>query len=111
MSHAKSKSKADNPKPISPPAFTVYYTNVRGLRGNFTDLEAFMLKNNPDIFALCETDLHDDIQDYDFQLHGYLPIHHNVAGHMHSLDVYFKSNLLLAGETILEDENESCIFI
>ena len=34
---------------------TVYCTNVRGLKGNFTDLEVFLLKNNLCIFALCET--------------------------------------------------------
>ena len=36
-----------------------------------------MLKNNLDIFALCKTNLHDNIQDSDFQLPGYLPIHRN----------------------------------
>ena len=106
MSHAKS-SKLDNSKPKSQPPLTVYYTNVRGLRGNFADLEAFMLKNNSDIFALCETNLHDDIHDSDVQLHGYLPIQRKDAGHMHGLGVYVKSNLPIARETILEDENES----
>ena len=57
MSNNKNKSKSDKSK--SPPPLTVCYTNVRGLRGNFTDLEAFMHKNKPDIFALCETNLHD----------------------------------------------------
>ena len=107
MSHAKLQGKPDNSKSKSPLLLTVYYTNVRGLTGTFTDLEAFMLKNNPDIFALCETHLHDDIQDSDFQLPGYLPIHREDAGHMHGLGVYVKSNLPIARETILEDENES----
>ena len=62
-----------------------------------------MLKNNPDIFALCETNPHDDIQDSDFQLPGYLPIHRKDAMHMHSLGVY------VARETILEDE-KSLVF-
>ena len=89
----------------------VYSTDVRGLRGNFTDLETFMLKNNPDILALCETNLHDNIHDSDFQLSGYLPIHCKDAGHMHGLGVYVKSNLSIAQETIiLEDENESYVF-
>ena len=59
-----------------------------------------MLKNNSEIFALCDSNLHDDI--------GYLPIHRNDARHMHSLDV--KSNLPITGETILEDENENYVF-
>ena len=96
-----------NCKPRSPPPLTVYYTNVRGLRGNFTDLEAFMVKNNPGIFTLCETNLHDDIQDSDSQLPGYLPIHRKDAGYMHGLGIYVKRNLSISRETILEDENES----
>ena len=110
MSHAKSTSKFDNSKSKSLPPLTVYYTNnVRGLRGDFTDLEAFMLKNNPDIFALCETNLHDDIQDSDFQLPGYLPIHRKDNRNMHGLAAYVKNNLPIARETILEDEKESCM--
>ena len=68
MSNVKSKKKPDKSK--SPPPLTICYTNVRGLRGNFTDLEAFMLKNKPDIFALCETNLHEDVLDADVQLPG-----------------------------------------
>ena len=108
-SRAKSKSKPDNSKPKSPPHLTVDYTNVRGLRGNFTDLEAFMLKNNPGIFALCETNLHDDIQDSDFQLPDYLPILERMLGICMAL-VFVKSNLRIDRETIIEDENESCVF-
>ena len=109
MSHAKSTSKFDNSK--SPPPLTFYYTNVRGLRGNFTDLKGFMLKNNPDIFALYETNLHGDIHDSDSQLPGYLPIHRKYAGHMYCLGVYVKSNLPIAQENIIEDEDESCVFV
>ena len=89
------KSKPDNSKPKSLP-LTVYYTNLRGLRGIYTDLEAFVLKHKPGIFALCETYLHDEIQDSDFQLPVYLPIHRKDAGHMHSLGVYVMSNLPVA---------------
>ena len=109
MSNNKNKSKSDKSK--SPPPLTVCYTNVRGLRGNFTDLEAFMHKNKPDIFALCETNLHDNTQDSDFQLPGYLPIHRKDAGHMHGLGVYAKSNLPIARESTLEEDNESCVFV
>ena len=91
MSHAKSKSKPDNSKPKSLPLST----------------PKCMLKNNPDIFALCETNLHDDIQDTDFQLPGYLPIHSKGGGHIQGPCVYVNSNLPIAGETIFEDENKS----
>ena len=53
----------------------------------------------------CRPD--DEIKDSDFQLPGYLPIHRKDAGHMHGLGVYVKSNLPIARETILEDENVS----
>ena len=66
-----------------------------------------MHKNKPDIFALCETNLHDNTQDSDFQLPGYLPIHRKDAGHMHGLGVYAKSNLPIAREPTLEEDNES----
>ena len=105
MSNLKSKNKPDKSK--SPPPLTICYTNVRGLRGNFTDLEAFMLKNKPDIFALCETNLHEDVLDADVQLPGYLPIHRKDSGNMHGLGVYVKSNLPIAREYTLEDEKES----
>ena len=82
------KSKPGNSKHKSPPHLTVYYINVRGLRGNFTVLEAYA-QEQPCHFAL----LHDDIQDSDFHLPGYLPIYRKDAGHMHSLGAYVKSNL------------------
>ena len=69
-----------------------------------------MLKNNPDIFAHCETNRHDDIQNSEFQLPAYLSIHHKDAGHMHGLGVYAKSNFPIARETIFEDENEFSVF-
>ena len=96
MSHAKSKSKPDNSNSKSPPPLTVHYTNVRVLRGNFTNLGAFMHKNNPEIFAPCETNLHDDIQDSDFQLPGTCQ---SIARMLRILPI--------ARETILEDENKS----
>ena len=110
MSHAKCNSKPDYSRPKSLPLLTVFYTNVRGLRGNLIDLEAFILKNNLDIFALCETNLHDNIQDSDFQLPEYLSIHCQGAGNIHGLGVYVKSNLPIVRETILEVENESYMF-
>ena len=61
--------------------------------------------------ALCETNLHDDIQDSDFQLPGYLPSHRKDAGHLQDLGVYVKSNLPIARETSLEDVNNFPSFI
>ena len=63
MPHAKSKGKPDNSIPKSLQPLTVYYTNVRGLRGNFTDLEAFcsrttlasLLSVKPTCMATCQS--------------------------------------------------------
>ena len=63
-----------------------------------------MLKNKPDIFALRETNLHEDVLDADVQLHGYLPIHRKDSGNMPGFCVYIKSNLPIAREYTLEDE-------
>ena len=108
MSHAKSNSKPDNSKPKSPPPLTVYYTNVRGLRGNFTDLETLMLKNNPEIFALCETNLHGDIQDSPTA--WILANPSQGCWDMHGIGVYVKSNLLIAREAILERMKTILVF-
>ena len=98
MSQAKSKSKPDNYKPKSSHPLTVYCTKVRGFP---LILKHLMLKNNPDIFAQSETNLHGEIQDSDFELPGYFPIHRKDAGPMHGHGIYVKSNLPIAGETIL----------
>ena len=107
MSQQKSKSKPDKFKFKSPTPLKICCTNIRGLRSNFKDLEAFLLKNNPDIFALSESNLHDGILDSDFLVPGYLPIHRKDSGHMHGLGVYIQCNLPIARDLILEDSNES----
>ena len=44
-----------------PPPLRLAFTNIRGLRTNLADVEAFLLTNTPDILALSETNLHSSI--------------------------------------------------
>ena len=104
MSPTLSKPKPDKTK--SPKPLNISYTNIRGLRTNFKDLQAYMSDNKPDILALCETNLHEGILDSDFLIQGYLPIHRKDSTHMHGLGVYVRDSLPIARDQTLEDINE-----
>ena len=51
--------KPDNFEPNN--ALKLNFTNIRGLRSNFVECEAFLESNSPDILTLCETTLDDSI--------------------------------------------------
>ena len=51
--------KPDNLEPNN--ALKLSFTNIRGLRSNFVECEAFLESNSPDILTLCETTLDDSI--------------------------------------------------
>ena len=53
MSHL-SKPKPGNLK--SPKPLNISYINIRGLRSNFKDLQAYMCNNRSDLFTLCILD-------------------------------------------------------
>ena len=73
------------------------FTNIRGLRSNFVDCESFLESNSPDILALCETNLDDSIDSFNFSVRGYLPlIREDSITHMHGLAVYVKKGLPFA---------------
>ena len=77
--------------------FSICFSNVRGLRGNFVSVESFLARNSPDVFALCETNLNPGISSSDFGVEGYLPlIRKDSPKHMHGLAVYVRSNLPVA---------------
>ena len=65
------------PKPVSktsPKPLSLAFTNIRGLRTNFSHVESFLTHTSPDILALCETNLNPSIDSGDFVVDGYLPI-------------------------------------
>ena len=75
------------------PYFTISYSNIRGLRKNMPDVEAFAMTNSPSVMALCETGLDGSISEQDFTIPGYCPLitkpdHQHRKGH--GLGVYIK---------------------
>ena len=84
------------------------FTNIRGLRLNFVDCEAFLESNSPDILALCETNLDDSIDSGSFSVRSYLPlIRKDSSTHMHGLAVYVKEELPSVWYLSLENSVDS----
>ena len=85
------------------------FTNIWDLRSNFIDYESFLESNlNPDILALCETNLDDSIGSGNFSVRGYLPlIRKDSSTHMHGLAVYVKEGLPFARDLSLENSADS----
>ena len=98
-----SKAKPDNVKASK---LRISFTNVRGLRGNFSSVEAYLESNKPDVLALSETNLQEDILDADFSVKGYLPIRRKDSTHMLGLGVYIREGLPMARDQSLEIENQ-----
>ena len=66
------------------------------------------LSSNPDIFALCETNLDDSIHSANFSVRGYLPlIQKDSSTHMHGLAVYVKEGLPFVRDLSLENSVDS----
>ena len=105
------KFSKSNRKPASsklPTPLTISFSNIRGLRSNFSDVESFLYQNSPDILALCETNLNSDIPSDDFLVPGYLPLSRkDSVNHMHGLGLFIHENLPIAREFDLEDSKES----
>ena len=101
---SKSKQGFKNPpKPLS-----LAFTNIRGIRTNFSHVESFLADSSPDIFALCETNLKPSISNDDLMIAGYLPLSRKDSCiHMHGLGVYVREDLPLARIPTLEIPEES----
>ena len=102
------KTNRSNPVPKTPPKLLyIAYTNIRGIRTNFSHVESFLSNSSPDIFALCETNLNSLVSNQPLTVSGYLPpIRKDSSTHMHGLGVYVRDNLPLARIPTLEDPNE-----
>ena len=85
----KNRASQNQPHPIN-----LSYTNVRGLRTNFSSIQSFLQVNSPDLLALCETNLDDSISDREFDVPGYSTLitkHDHLNRHLHGLGVYIVS--------------------
>ena len=96
----KNRANQTSPRPLN-----ICFSNVRGLRGNFVDVQTFLSLHSPDILALCETNLNDLIADREFDTQGYCTLvtkHDHLYRNMHGLGVYIKEGLPCARDTSLE---------
>ena len=78
------------PKPLG-----ITFSNIRGLRSNFTSVQSFVLNNSPDLLALSESRLNCDISSDSFKLPGYI-FHRLDHPPSHGLGVYVEEIFLLA---------------
>ena len=107
-----SKPKPGNQK--SPKPLKIAYTNVRGIRSNWNQVEAFAHRSTPDIFALCETNLNPLVSDSDVSLvkYGYLPVEKyrkDSSINMHGLIIYVRDNLPITRDESLECPGSMCL--
>ena len=86
--------------PLKP--LNISYTNIRGLRSNSKDLQAYICNNKPDLFTLCESNLHGGIFDKDFLVPRYFPMHRKDSTHTHThgLGMYGGDSLPIACDQI-----------
>jgi len=96
-------------KPSSPPkSFNLSFTNIRGLRSNFSAVESYLLQNSPDLLALCETNLNPAVSSSDLSVDGYYPlIRKDSDSHMLGLGVYLRSNSPICREIRFESSDIS----
>ena len=84
----------------------VCYTNIRGLRTNFTSVKAFAMNTSPHLISLSETGLDPSISNREFDIPGYHPLitkHDPLNRHGHGLGVYVKEGFPCGRDTSHED--------
>ena len=69
-----SKAKSGAQKPSKP--LRMSFTNICGLRTNFSDLQTPFHQTSPDIFAISEGLPNSDVADNEFQFPDYQPLTH-----------------------------------
>ena len=98
--------KPDNFEPHN--SLKLSFTNIQGLRSNFTECESFLESNSPEIFALCETNLDDSLDSGNLSLRGSLPlIREDSVTHMHGPAVYVKEGVPFARDLSLDNSADS----
>ena len=96
-------------KPLtSPSSLNLSFTNIRGLRSNFSSVESYLLQSSPDLLALCETNLSSAVSSCDLSVDGYLPlVRKDSNSHMLGLGVYIRKNSPICRETRFESSDYS----
>ena len=92
----------------SPSSLYLSFTNIRGLRSNFSSVESYLLQSSPDLLALCETNLSSAVSSCDLSVDGYLLlVHKDSNSHMLGLGIYICKNSPICRETRFESNNYS----
>ena len=109
---SKSKPKSTKRAPSPPTPFNIKYSNIRGLRTNFTDVESLLHSTKPSVLCLCETNLDSSISERDFDVPGYSTLitkHDHLRRHMHGLGIYIKTGTPCARVPSFEDPDQPYI--
>ena len=92
-------STRDPPKRTN---LTLSFSNIRGLRSNFTELTQFLSTESPDLLAVSETRLASDIQSSEVTVDGYV-LHRLDKAPCHGLALFAKPSLPLVRLSEYED--------
>ena len=95
---------AKNKTPLS-----LSFSNVRGLRGNFSQVESFLHLRKPHIFALSESKLDSSVLSSDISVPNYL-IHRLDSAPSHGLIVYAQESLAISRLQALENTSQFMAF-
>ena len=82
------------------------FSNIRGLRGNLPQVEAFLLSRKPSILALSESRLDTSVLSSDVSVPNYL-LHRFDSAPSHGLVVYFHDSLAITRLEALESTKSS----
>ena len=78
---------------------------MRGLRGNWSDVQSFLYQKSPDMLALSETNIDESVDIKEFDIPGYSPLitkHDHLHRNMHGLGFFVKDGLPCARDVNLE---------
>ena len=88
--------------PLKRTNLTLSFSNIRGLRSNFTELTQFLNTESPDLLAVSETRLASDIQSSEVTPDGYV-LHRLDKAPCHGLALFAKPSLPLVRLSEYED--------
>ena len=102
------KTKKHKKPSSSPSSLNLSFTNIRGLRSNFSFVESYLLQSSPDLIALCETNLSSAVSSCGYLVDGYLPlIRKDSNSHMLGLGIYIHKNSPSSRKTRFESTDYS----
>ena len=108
MNTLKKQPKPRSSKKTVSPYFSICYTNIRGLLSNFSEVQAHLDTEKPDLFTVSESGLDHLIQDHSSHvpIPGYSKIHTKGDPRKgHGLAAYIKDGFPCGRVSVFEDPN------